>query len=96
MVVLVLERVPPSLRGELSRWLLELKAGVFIGHMTAGVRERLWNMVIGRLRTGAAYMVHPNRSEQGFAVLVHGDSRRVIVDYDGLLLVQQPAAPAEG
>ena len=31
MIVLILERVPVGLRGELTRWLLEAKAGVFVG-----------------------------------------------------------------
>jgi CRISPR-associated protein Cas2 len=42
MVVLVLERVPVSLQGELTRWLLEPRAGVFVGNIPAGVRDRLW------------------------------------------------------
>ena len=32
MVVIILEKVSASLRGELSRWLIEPKPGVFIGH----------------------------------------------------------------
>jgi len=47
MVVMILECVPESLRGELSRWLLEPKAGVFVGTVTATVRERLWERVCG-------------------------------------------------
>ena len=42
MVILLLERVSPSLRGELTRWLLEPKAGVFVGNVSALVREKLW------------------------------------------------------
>ncbi len=41
MVVIILEKVPAGLRGELTRWLLELKAGVFVGKVSAMVRERL-------------------------------------------------------
>jgi CRISPR-associated protein Cas2 len=45
MVVLILERVPPGLRGELTRWFLEPQAGVFVGRVSAIVRElspRAW------------------------------------------------------
>ena len=57
MVVLVLERVPTSLRGELTRWMLEPKAGVFVGTMSALVREQLWEKVshdggVGRRNAG--------------------------------------------
>ncbi len=45
MIVLILEKVPTSLRGELTRWLLELKAGVFVGKVSAMVRDRLWEHV---------------------------------------------------
>jgi len=42
MVVMILERVPASLRGELTRWLLELRAGVFVGTLKPVVRRKLW------------------------------------------------------
>src|ERR1039457_2863556 len=42
MVVLVLERVPPGLRGELTRLMLEIRSGVFVGTLTSVVRDRLW------------------------------------------------------
>ncbi|WP_448514175.1 type I-E CRISPR-associated endoribonuclease Cas2e, partial [Parathermosynechococcus lividus] len=29
MIVIILENVKPALRGELSRWLFEIKSGVF-------------------------------------------------------------------
>lgn len=42
MVVLIVESVPPALRGELSKWMLEPKAGVFVGTISAAVRDLLW------------------------------------------------------
>ena len=32
MVVLVLSAAPASLRGSMTRWLLEVSPGVFVGH----------------------------------------------------------------
>ncbi|MCR4318385.1 MAG: type I-E CRISPR-associated endoribonuclease Cas2e [Planctomycetes bacterium] len=46
MMVLILDRVKESLRGELTRWMLEPKAGVFVGTLSAMVREHLWKKVI--------------------------------------------------
>ena len=40
MVVMILERVPPSLRGELTRWMLELRAGVFVGTLNLPSHQR--------------------------------------------------------
>ena len=45
MVVLFMEHVPPSLRGKLSRWMIEPRAGVFVGSISAMVREKLWESV---------------------------------------------------
>ena len=39
MVVLILERVPPGLKGDLSRWMIEPKAGIFLGRVSARVRD---------------------------------------------------------
>ncbi len=90
MVVMVLERVPTSLRGELTRWLLEPRAGVFVGKVSALVRERLWERVCRGVRDGSALMVYSADTEQGFALRVHGDPRRRVVDFDGLALVAIP------
>ena len=42
MIVMLLEKVPLRVRGELTRWLIEPHTGVFVGHVNAMVRERLW------------------------------------------------------
>lgn len=96
MVVLVLERVPTGLRGELTRWLLELKPGVFVGTVNADVRERLWTRVVERTRGGVAYLVHPAQTEQRFVMRSHGSTKRAVVDFDGLQLIRiEPKTVAE-
>ncbi len=90
MVVMVLERTPASVRGELTRWMLELHAGMFVGDMSALVRDKLWEMVCGRLKGGAALMAHSSDTEQGFAIRYWGDTKRYIEDYEGLMLVRTP------
>ncbi len=87
MVVFVLEKVPLSLRGELTRWLLELKAGVFVGTVSALVRDLLWVKVTWSLKGGGAIMIHADTSEQGFAVKYWGETSRMIEDFQGLRLV---------
>ena len=41
VVILILRRTTPSLRGELSRWMIEPQAGVFVGNISALVRQAL-------------------------------------------------------
>ncbi len=88
MVIILLERVTPSLRGELTRWLLELKAGVFVGKVSAMVRERLWHRVCSRMANGGGILVHSADNEQGFEVRFHGNPSRTIRDFEGIQLVQ--------
>jgi CRISPR-associated protein Cas2 len=89
MVVLVVERVPPGLRGELTRWLLEAQAGVFVGKVSALVRDKLWEHACARMGGGAGLLIYPADTEQGFAVRFWGKTTRTIDDFDGLTLFRE-------
>lgn len=56
MVVLVVTACPAGLRGHLTRWLLEISPGVFVGHVSARVREDLWFQVIELCKDGKAIL----------------------------------------
>lgn len=90
MTVFVVERVTPGLRGRLTRWMLEIHPGVFVGTLSARVRERLWNAVRGMRRLGACVMVTRALTEQGFVLETAGDCCRAAVDFDGLMLLRRP------
>jgi CRISPR-associated protein Cas2 len=90
MVVLILERVPQSLRGELTRWLLEPKAGVFVGRVTAMVRDKLWEKACSHAKGGGCLMIHNSDNEQGYLIRSWGDTSRAIEDFEGLFLVRVP------
>ncbi len=103
MVIVVVERVPVKLRGELSRWLLEPRAGVFVGTISALVRDKLWTLVCEACdsarspgRKPGALLVYRARTEQGFIIRSHGDPSRHIVDYEGLTLVRVPHRETPG
>ncbi|GLV48854.1 type I-E CRISPR-associated endoribonuclease Cas2 [Thermus sp. LT1-2-5] len=87
MVVMVLERVPRSLRGELTRWLLEVDTGVFVGRVNATVRELLWAKVVEGAGDGRCAMAWRTNTEQGFTLRLHGYVDRHLRDFDGILLV---------
>jgi len=90
VVMMVLERVPASLRGELTRWMLELKPGVFVGKLSGMVRDKLWEMVCAGMKGGAGLLVHSADCEQGFAIRYWGDPTRTTVDFEGLCLIRRP------
>ena len=93
MLVMILEKVPVSLRGELTRWLIEPNPGVFVGDVSALVRERLWTKCIERKRMGGVIQIWSTNNEQGYAMRAQGLTKREIVDYDGLYLVRIPDSP---
>lgn len=90
MSVFLLERVPEGLRGELTRWLIEPKTGVFVGRISAMVRDRLWERVCGGVKGGACLLIYTSDSEQGYAIRSFGDTKREVVDFEGLWLVKRP------
>jgi CRISPR-associated protein Cas2 len=90
MVVFLLERVPVSLRGELTRWMLEPRPGVFVGHISAMVREKLWEKACESAKGGACSVIWSSNTEQGFLVETFGDPARKVRNWEGLLLVTRP------
>ncbi len=90
MLVMVLEAAPPSLRGELSRWLVEPHPGVFVGHVSALVREKLWEKCCQGIRAGGVVQMWSTNNEQHFAMRTYGNTRREVVDCEGLQLVRVP------
>jgi CRISPR-associated protein Cas2 len=87
MTVIVLERVPVGLRGVLTRWLLEVSAGVFVGSVSALVRDLLWEKVTENSKGGRCVLLHRTNNEQGFAIHMHGHEERQVVNMDGLQLI---------
>ncbi|MHA1370814.1 MAG: type I-E CRISPR-associated endoribonuclease Cas2e [Promethearchaeota archaeon] len=97
MVLFVLERVKPSLRGELTRWLLELKPGIFVGTLSARVRDKLWRKILDEVGgDGGAYMVRSVNNEQRFRIDYNSNVGREIRDFEGIQLVHIPHSARVG
>jgi CRISPR-associated protein Cas2 len=92
MVIIVLTACPAGLRGHLTRWLLEISAGVFVGTVSARVRELMWTRVTELSKDGRAIMVHSAQGEQRLAFRVHRHDWTPI-DIDGIHLMLRPADP---
>jgi len=87
MLVIVVENAPPRLRGRLAVWLLEIRAGVYVGNYSRKVREHIWSQVEVGIEDGNAVMVWRTNNEAGFEFLTLGTNRRMPVDWDGVRLV---------
>ena len=94
MIVMILENVSTALRGELTRWLLEPHTGVFVGHVNALVRERLWEKCCQASgATSGVEQIWSTNTEQRFAMRLHGTTQRAIVELEGLQLISIPDPP---
>ena len=87
MLVIVTENVPHRLRGRLAVWLIEIRAGVYVGDLSTKVREMIWQHVEVGIEDGNAIMAWSTNTESGFDFLTLGENRRLPVEIDGLKLV---------
>lgn len=87
MLVIVLENAPPRLRGRLAIWLLEVRAGVYVGSFSRKVREKIWDQVVAGIEDGSAVIAWRSSTDSGFDFLTLGANRRVPVNMDGVRLV---------
>jgi CRISPR-associated protein Cas2 len=87
MLVIVVESVPPRLRGRLAVWLIEIRAGVYVGDLSVKVREMIWSQIEDGIEEGNAVMVWTTNTESGFDFMTLGKNRRLPVALDGLKLV---------
>ncbi|MFQ5421830.1 MAG: type I-E CRISPR-associated endoribonuclease Cas2e [Anaerolineae bacterium] len=87
---MILEKVSASLRGELSRWLLEPRTGVFVGHVSAMVRDRLWDKCSKSKAAGGVLQIWSTNNEQRFQMRMSGITSRQITELEGVQLIRIP------
>jgi CRISPR-associated protein Cas2 len=87
MLVIVVENAPPRLRGRLAIWLLEVRAGVYVGNVNRRIREMIWGQVEKGIDCGNAVMAWNTNTESGFDFQTLGVNRRIPVEMDGIKLV---------
>ena len=93
MMVLVATACPPGLRGDLTKWLLEISPGVFVGKPSARIREKIWERTVELCRDGRAILVHSSDNEQGLDFRIHRHDWTP-TDYEGVTLIKRPTAPS--
>ncbi len=87
MTMVVTESIPARLRGRLAVWLLEVRAGVYVGNISKRVRETIWEYIEADLDDGNVVLAWATNTESGFDFQTMGENRRVPVEMDGLRLV---------
>jgi CRISPR-associated protein Cas2 len=94
MLVIVTENVPPRLRGRLGLWLVEVRAGVYVGDVNRRVRDMIWHNLEEGVEDGSVVMAWTSNNESGFDFMTLGANRRIPVEMDGIKLVS--FLPPEG
>jgi len=90
MIVVTLSNCPNALRGDLTKWLLEITPGVYVGQVSSRVRDNLWDRICELIKDGKATMVYNTRNEQHLDFRVHGSDWEPI-DFEGIKLVLRPS-----
>ncbi len=90
LAIILTENVRPSVRGELTRWMIEPRPGVFVGKLSRRVREKLWDKTCKHKEDGGCMIIYAANNEQRFAMEMAGECRREIVDFDGITLIRIP------
>lgn len=90
MIVVSLMNCPPRLRGDLTKWLIEVNTGVYVGSVSARVRDELWQRICENVKDGRATMVFSTNNEQGMDFRVH-NTTWIPTDFDGLQLMLRPS-----
>jgi CRISPR-associated protein Cas2 len=95
MLLIVVENVPPRLKGRLAVWLLEIRAGVFVGNYSRRTRDMIWGQVKSNVKDGNAVIAWSSSNDAGFDFETCGKNRRRPVDFEGLRLVafEPPQSP---
>jgi len=87
---MTLNNCPPALRGELTRWLVELRPNVYVGRVHARIRDQLWQLACQKAKGGAIVQIWSSPNEQGFNARSWGSPDYSLRDFEGVLLVERP------
>lgn len=87
MVVIAVEDISFKLKGRIGVYLIEIRAGIFVGDPSKTVRDMLWKYVNCYIENGNAIMAWSTNTESGFDFLTCGNNRRMPVEMDGIKLV---------
>lgn len=94
MIVITLTKVPNSLRGDLTKWYQEIQTGIYVGNVSAKIRDELWERIIRDIGNGQATMAYNVNNEFGYTFRTTRSDRQV-VDYDGVPLMKHVFTPTK-
>ena len=88
MLVIAVNNAPPRLRGRLAVWLIEIRAGIYVGNYSSRTREMIWEQVQSLIEDGDAIIAWAAANNAGYDFDTCGTNRRVPTDVDGMKVVR--------
>ena len=89
LAVITVKNAPPSVRGDLSKWMQEIATGVYVGNFNSRIRDKLWTRIKENIGKGEATISYYCRNELGYTFDTF-NTERFVVDIDGIPLVFLP------
>ena len=83
--VILLYNPSNEVRGKLRRYFYEVKANVFVGAVSAGVRDTLWDHIVSS-GTEASIIIHTNNEQRFIYKTTKVDEDYTFLDFDGVML----------
>jgi len=92
MTVILVKKIPPAVKGVLSRWMIEVQPGIFVGTLSARTRSMLWEYLCQEVdtQTGFCHLIHKSNNAQGYIISVHGKAPKLLEDFDGIEFFIKP------
>ena len=87
LTVIHVQNAPPHTHGVLSRWMLHLAPGLYVGTLNKRVREQVWTELKEIIEPGRAALVYPANNEQRYTIETYGTGRYEPIDMEGITLV---------
>lgn len=89
MTVFAFDCASDSMRGELTRWFVEIKPGVFVGKVNTRISNLLWERFSNESKSRGGVRIESAKNEQGYRLFMYGTPYREVVDYEGIQLIKR-------
>lgn len=89
MVIISVEHAEPKIEGYLTRHMLKIRPGIFVGRLSKTRRDYLWEHIIDEQPDIDSVMCY-DMANKTISIQTHGNPTRKVVDVDGIQLLAYP------
>lgn len=89
MVIISVEHAEPKIEGYLTRHMLKIRPGIFVGRLSKTRRDCLWEHIIDEQPDIDSVMCY-DMANKTISIQTHGNPTRKVIDVDGIQLLAYP------